>query len=77
MRTNAITSVYTGWKSANIFAKSEKNMTRPYLYNEILDITKKFHVPATFHNDRIEFPTPTVAVINKLKELKIQFEKIV
>lgn len=77
MRTNAITPVYTGWKSANIFAESEKNIKRPYLYNEILDITKKFHVPATFHNNRIELPTPTVAVINKLKELKIQFEKIV
>ena len=77
MRANAITSVYTGWKAARILPKAKKNIERPYLYNEILDITKKFRVPANFQTHKIELPSPTKAVIAKLKELGIKYEKIV
>lgn len=77
MKINAITPVYTDLKSVLIKSKSKENIQRPYLYNEILNITKKFHVPATFHNNKIELPAPTIAVIDKLNELGIKFEKIV
>jgi hypothetical protein len=77
MKINAITPVYTDLKSVLIKSKSKENIQRPYLYNEILNITKKFRVPATFHNNKIELPTPTIAVIDKLNELGIKFEKIV
>ena len=77
MSVKAINPIYTGWKTAVILAKTGENVERPYLYNEILDITKKFKVPANFHVDKIELPTPTTDVIAKLNELGIKFDKIV
>ena len=76
MRINAITSAYSDFKSVRIMSKSKENIKRPYLYNEILDITRKFKVPATFHNNKIEMPNPTLSVITKLNELGIEFQKI-
>ena len=69
--------VYTGLKAIVILPKSENNIGRKYIYNEALDITKKLRVPATFHTNKIEFPTPTQAVISKLDELGISFDRVV
>ncbi len=77
MSISAIAPVYTNLKAVRILPKSKENIGRQYIYNEVLDITKKLHVPATFHTDKIELPTPTTAVISKLDELGISFDKIV
>jgi len=69
--------VYTGLKAIRILPKSPKNIGRELIYNEVLDITRKLRVPATFHTNLIEMPTPTTAVISKLDELGISFDRIV
>ena len=46
--------IYSGLKAVRIMPKSKKNIVRPFIYNEVLDITKKLHVPATFHTKKIE-----------------------
>lgn len=77
MRTNTIApQIYTGLKAIRISPKYKKNIGRPLLYNEILNITNKFKVPATFHTGKIELPEPTFAVLKRLKELGISFRKI-
>jgi len=68
--------VYSGLKAVTILPKSKENITRPFIYNEILDITKKLRVPATFHTAKIELPEPTLAVLEKLKELGISYSKV-
>lgn len=75
MKIPAITPIiYSGLKSATIYPK--ENVGRQFIYNEVLDITKKFHVPATFHTKKIELPNPTNAVLAKLKELGIFYNEV-
>lgn len=68
--------IYSGLKAVRILPKSDKNIVRPFIYNEILDITKKLHVPATFHTAQIELPEPTLAVLDRLKELGISYSRV-
>lgn len=67
---------FTGIKAIRIKPDYKKNINRPYLYNEILDITNKLKVPANFHSDKIEMPSPTKALLARLKELGIFYRKI-
>lgn len=75
MKVPAITPyIYSGLKMVKIL--QEENTGRKYIYNEVLDITKKFHVPANFHTNKIELPEPTQAVIARLNELGISYSSI-
>lgn len=78
MRTNTITPItFTGIKAVRIFPYSKKNINRQFLYNEVLDITRKLKTPANFHTKKIELPSPTQAVIARLNELGISFSEVV
>lgn len=77
MRTNNITPIsFSGLKAIKIKPKYKENADRPYLYNEILDLTKKMKVPANFHTNKIEMPSPTQALLTKLKELGIFYSEV-
>ena len=56
-----------------IIAKSRNNKKHPFLYNEVLAITRKERISATFHNNRIDLPAPTKEAIAQLKLLNIKF----
>lgn len=70
MKIHSITSTnfYGG-----INIKAAENKENQHLYNHILNITKEFKIPATFHTNEIELPSVSKAVIAKLKELGIKF----
>ncbi len=74
MRTNNVTPVlFTGINPVVIKPKYKKNINKPYLYNDVLDITKDFRVGAVFHNNKIELPSPTKEIIEKLRSLGIAY----
>ena len=76
MSSLAITPSFTGLKPIYILPKAKGNVNRPYLYNEVLDMSRKLKVPATFHNEKIILPEPTQAVITKLNELGISYKNV-
>ena len=68
-------TVYSNLKSITILPK--ENAGRTYIFNEVLDLTNKLHTPATFHNNKIEVPTPTKLFLSRLNELGINFNEVV
>ena len=48
--------------------------SRPYLYNEVMDILKKHKSPAVFSNEGIEVSSPSQKFLDKLKEFGISFQ---
>jgi len=74
MRTNKVShTLFTGLKPVTIKPKCKKNIDNQYLYNYVLEITKDFKTSAVFHNNKIELPSPTKEVIEKLKSLGIAY----
>lgn len=74
MRTNNVTPMlFTGLNPVIIKPKYKKNLNKPYLYNDVLDITKDFQVSAIIHNNKIELPSPTKKIIEKLRSLGIAY----
>ena len=65
------------FKGGSIQILSKNNPTKEYLFNEVIDIVKKNQVPAIFHRDGINISASTRAVIEKLKESGIKFNKLV
>ena len=53
-----------------------ENKENQYLYNHIQKMTNEYKIPATFHNNRIELPSISKIIIEKLKELGIKFSSI-
>jgi hypothetical protein len=69
-----------GKTSKVIINKSHpKNNSHILLFNEVDNIIKKRHVPATLHTGegRIELPSATIQVLDDLKKLGIHYEPIV
>ena len=50
-----------------------ENKSCPYLYNHVLKLTRDYKIPANFHTDKIELPTVTKTIIEKLNELGVKF----
>lgn len=48
--------------------------TRPYLYNDVMDILKKNQSPAVITNEGIEVASPSQKFLDKLKEFGINFQ---
>ena len=71
-----IPKTYTNIKAIRISPKSKKNINKPFLYNEVLEITRCMGLPATFHTKKIELPSPTRELIAKLKELGISYRTV-
>ena len=53
--------------------RSMDNKKHPYLYNEIILLTKEYKIPANFRTHEIELPSVSNSVLRKLNELKIKF----
>lgn len=70
MKIHSITSTNFNGGVQIIVAENKENK---YLYNHILNMTKEFKIPATFHTDMIELPSISKSIIAKLNELKIKF----
>ena len=62
----------TNFKAATVIKCSE-NKGHKYLYNEVLNLTREYHIPATFRTEQIELPSISKTIMEKLKELKINF----
>ncbi len=76
MNTRAIGTSFRGSYSAiTIPAKCAQNKSHQYLYNEVMDIVKKEHIPALFNNEGIKLSNTTKNVIEKLKSLGIKYIK--
>jgi len=73
MKVNRILSTNFG---AGVSIHCVDNPNHKYLYNEVNDITREFKIPANFHTYKIELPTVSKAIIDKLNELGIKFKNI-
>lgn len=74
MRMAAITPTsFQGLKPIYVPPKSKKNLSRKFIYNDVLNIVRRLNVPATFTNKRIELPAPTKDLIDELKKLGISY----
>ena len=70
MKVNSISS--TNFQTGiRISAKENENCK--YLYNHVNNLTKEFHIPATFHTKEIELPSVSKAILSRLQELGIKF----
>lgn len=70
MRINNIEPTNFGAKAR---IRGIDNQKHPYLYNEIIALTKEYKIPATFKTHEIELPSVSNDVMKKLNELKIKF----
>jgi predicted metal-dependent TIM-barrel fold hydrolase len=59
--------------NAGIKILCNENKGNQYLYNHVLKIARDYKIPATFHTDKIELPSVTKAILEKLNEFKINF----
>ena len=53
-----------------------ENKGNEYLYNHIQKMTNEYKIPATFHNNKIELPSISKIIVEKLNELGIKFRNI-
>lgn len=51
--------------------------SRPYLYNEVMDILKKCKSPAVVSNKGIDIPSPKPEILEKFKEAGIKFQTVI
>ncbi len=56
----------------NITIIAKENTHKQYLYNELMDICRKHKLPANFCIDKVEFPSISDSVIEKIKALGIK-----
>ena len=71
MRINNIESTHFGAKAR---IRGIDNKKHPYLYNEIIALTKEYKIPANFKTHEIELPSVTNDIFKKLNELNIKFK---
>lgn len=53
--------------------KQSRNKSHRYLYNEIIDLTNEYKIPATFKTGEIILPSVSVSIFRELNKLKIRF----
>ena len=70
MRINNIEPTNFGAKAR---IRGIDNQKHPFLYNEIIALTKEYKIPATFKTHEIELPSVTNDIFKRLNELKIKF----
>ena len=70
MRINSINPTNFG---TGIRIISVENKGRTYLYNEVGDLMREFHIPAVFKTEEIELPSVSGNFISRLKDLGIKF----
>ena len=70
MRINSINPTSFG---AGIKIMSVENKGRTFLYNDVNDLMREFHIPAVFKTEEIELPSVSNNIISRLRELGIKF----
>ena len=70
MKVNNISS--TNFQ-AGVRISAKENENCKYLYNHVNNLTKEFHIPATFHTKEIELPSVSKMILERLKDLGIKF----
>ena len=61
--------------NAQVYIPTKQNAKNQYLFNQVLDILNKYHMPATWNNDGISIPSICQKAIGDLKELGIKFDR--
>ena len=58
---------------ANAKIKAIDNKKHPFLYNEVLKLSRIQGIPVNFRTHEIELPSVDLEIYKKLNELKIRF----
>ena len=61
----------TNFKSINI--KAVDNKHKQYLYNEVVDMVKKHHIPSVFGPKEIVLNTNAQKTIDKLNKMNVKY----
>ena len=70
MKTNAVTP--TNFQSG-VKIRAAENKSHKFLYNEVLELTRKQGLPANFRTHEIELPSVTIDIMKMINSLKIKF----
>ena len=60
----------------NILINTHANTHRTYLYNEMMDLSRKYKFGGEFGRDYISLKSMPETALKILEELKIKFEKL-
>ena len=58
---------------AKAYIRCAENQKHEYLYNEILNLTNKYKIPANFRTEDIDLPSVSTDILKTLNKLKIKF----